>query len=209
MDAATVRAGQKPGEVSAEKVAALFREAWPNRNPPDLCACSFVATRLNTVRRMGVKRPKSPPVLGKAAEPARAFLQHLPDARKKLEAIYDIITDYASDSISIYLRPEFRDVIELIDKMLTVERDVRALLDAPFPFADRRDAPSFIADAAQKVWHRAGAKVPHSASPKSPLCVFGKGALALIGCHYSAHSVSDLLRGRYNRPRSRRRLTRR
>jgi hypothetical protein len=210
MDATTRRSS-----VTAERVSELFREVWPDRKCyPDLAACSFVAVRLETVKRMGVKRPKSPPPLGKAVKPARAFLRQLPTARKKL-VVFDIrqnrrIPDQPIDIET--LQSEFQKIIELVDKMAAVERDVRALLDAPFPFADRRNAAHFIADTAQKAWRRAGeTDAPRSDPPdrsserspeNDPLCVFVRHALAEIGHEYSISYVSDMLRDRHHRPRS-------
>lgn len=167
-----------PPECTA--VSRLFREAWPNRKRyPDLLGCSYVCTTIQTVRLKGVKAPKSPPLLGEGEKHARRLLKHLPATRASLQVLDfrqvpldpEALERADGEASPIDALPEaFREIMELVDKMTSVERDLRTLLNARFPFPDRRNAARFIGDAAREAWRRAGETPPGWTS--TPLRVF-------------------------------------
>jgi hypothetical protein len=187
----------------------LFHEAWPDRKRcPNFPACARVATAMAIVKsvdkRKGVKRLKPLSPLGEAAEPARLVLKHLPAARNKLQPL-DIRQNYRPpdqlDPIDIEaLRPEFREIIELIDRMAAAEREVYALLAISFPFIDHRNAAWFIGREAREAWYCTDETLPGWTS--EPLCKFVTLTLAAIGRHYAEDSVREMLRNRDRRPRS-------
>jgi hypothetical protein len=199
--------------ITPEKVLELFREAWPDHNRhPDLGPCYSIATAMNTVQSQGVKIPKWPPLLGsvEAAKHARLFLKCLPAAREKLEVLdFRQAPDFGSYSVDS-LPVEFREIMELIDKMVAVERDVRALLDARHPFHGPRNPARFIAEWVRDAWIRTGERSPPRSEGRpeqrlgedDPLCVFVTRALAAIGHNFRPSYVSDMLRDRHHRPRS-------
>jgi hypothetical protein len=191
-------------------VQKMFREAWPGRQKyPDLNACGRVATRMNIVRARGIKAPKTPPLLGESAKLARLFLKHLPFARGKLRQL-DFRQDPDFEKYPAGELPEvWWKIIELIDKMDAVERDVRALLDAQNPLAGHRNGAEFIAEVTECAWRSAGEPTPPRShppeprlSPDDPLCIFVTLALKKLGHPYATDTVSEMLRGRHNRARS-------
>jgi hypothetical protein len=168
---------------------------------------------MNIVRLKGVKPPTRQQLLVnvKAAKHARLFLKHLKPDRERLHHLdprqasrheardWLIVGAFFPYPIET-LPEEWRKIVEQIDKMQAVESDVRALLDIPYPFPDRRNAARFIGEAAIKAWCDAGEKPP--LSPTGPLCLFVTLALAAVGYNYAESHVSDMLRDRHNRPRS-------
>jgi hypothetical protein len=191
-------------------VQKMFRKAWPDREKyPDLNACAWVAGRMNIVRARGIKAPKLPPLLGGSAKHARPFLKHLPAARGKLRPL-DFRQDPDFEKYPADALPQvWREIMELIDKMDAVERDVRALLDAQHPLTGHRNGAESIAEEVEYAWRRAGEPTPplsHPPEPRlgpdDPLCIFVTLALQEIGDKYAPDTVSEMLRGRYNRARS-------
>jgi hypothetical protein len=157
--------------ITPEKVLELFREAWPNRKwYPSSSACYPVTVKINVVRVKGVKPPKRQLLLGvEAAKYARLFLRRLTAGREKLQNLdirrhqnYDGRRDWLILSTFPPYPKELvtqlfgaRQIVELIEKMQAVERDVRTLLDAPSPFPDHRNAALFIGNAAKEAWLQA------------------------------------------------------
>jgi hypothetical protein len=131
--------------ITPEKVLELFREAWPNGKwYPNSSACYSVAVKINVVRVKGVKPPKRQLFLGvEAAKYARLFLRRLTAGREQLQNFdirrYDgTFPSYPKELVTELFGA--RQIVELIEKMQAVERDVCTLLDAPSPFPDHRNA---------------------------------------------------------------------
>lgn len=182
----------------------LFRELWPRaRRHPNVSACYGLATRISIVKI--ARKPK------KVARPTalkhgRLLLQHLPTLRQTWEAAAQM-HKMESDGREIVIDQSGLDnCVSVLAVIKQTEQCVQAFLEACT--VARQPPPNgaaFIAEAVKTTWASVpGAKVPRSVGPSDPLCSFVTASMALAGKHLSAATVSDMLRGRDRRKKSKR-----
>jgi hypothetical protein len=186
------------------RVERLFREIWPKaKRHPNLTECYSVATRINIVKVARKPKKSAPPT---ALKHGRLLLQHLPTIRQSWEDAVQMHKMESDGREIIIDQRGFDRCNSVLGAIEQTEHCVRAFLEKCTPVRQQPpNGPAFIRDAVQKTWASVrGAKVPKSVGPNDPLCCFVTASMALIGKHLSPATVSDMLRDRQRRKKSKR-----
>lgn len=190
-------------------VQKLFKDAWPKREPPLPQHCYSMALRFDVVRSwqrqiIPVRHGDHPrqrdvhPLPKYSADliaAANNFLRKMETAKLETETTlqeYGLLDPQAV---------KFVGANPFLIEMEAAKEHALKIID--FCTQPKRDPVNFIADGALETWRNVlnedrGA----SRKPGDPLCRFTQAALKACGINYTKNSVSDLLRGRENRPRS-------
>jgi hypothetical protein len=194
---------QREMMVLCRKVEQLCRDTWPKaKRHPSLTDCYGVAVWINVVKI--TPKPRKTPAPA-ALKHGRLLLRHLPmiqQAWKDAAQIYKMEIDGREIVIDQRAFDNCHSVLSLIRQ---TEQCVQSFLKSCTLARQMPPNPAaFIANKVQETWRAVpGATVPRSNKPNSPLCHFVTRALALAGKHFTLDTVSEMLRGRQRRPRTR------
>jgi hypothetical protein len=179
-------ATRAPGAVTPEAVKQLIHDTWPNLTPHP-ATCSDIARMICDVRGARAPKQKKVPILGTAEKHGRLFLRHLEGSRKRLKGLGH--------------RP---NVDAIMAEMDMAAQHVRAVIEGcnSIEGDGYMDLAPVVADSVRRALRLSTVDVPRSVNAQDPLCLFVVGVFRLIGIDLSEFTVSDMLRGRYHRPRS-------
>ena len=179
-----------------ERVEELFRQATKRFAAPSAGGCRSVGFYLMALR--GHREMFQSKKFGqtKAIRYGKLFLHHL--AAERREAANWVALAEQGQPAEFWLR-RYQEILCRIDQ---VRPDFEALLQVLRLPHDERDPVRLIAAIAKEAWGETnGGRAPRSPNPDDPLCRFITGALAEIGQHHSAASVSAVLRGLRRKPK--------
>jgi hypothetical protein len=179
-----------------QRVEELFRQATTRFAAPSTDGCRSVAFYLIALRSHREMFPNKPPGQTKAIRYGKLFLHHL--AAERREPAYWVALAEHGRPVKFWLRC-YQELLCRIDR---VRPEIEALLAALTLPRDERDPIRAIAGVAKAAWEETNdGRAPRSTNPDDPLCGFVTAALAEIGQHHSAASVSAVLRGRRRKPK--------
>lgn len=202
-------------KITAETVAALFREYWRRQHYPDAWWCGHIAIMLQV---LSDRRPPPPPGRPDAIMHAQRFLRTAPDMRAEMEreaGMYSYIQIGTDGSETTVVMDEDRHarchaaLAALDEAQRATARAIDAWENRDRLFIKDRDPAKFICELTQQAWASLDGNAPRSVNEDDPLCLFIADALALTnirvgqgktqGQPYTAAAISAVLSGRTER----------